>query len=249
MSISRTGFSLAPQSMPFTLAAQASQDLTATLTPKAAGGASGVITVTGDASDPSLNIPSSGTGSAAGPLAASRPTVSFGNITVNTSATQTVTLTNTGSTSVTISGVTISGIGFSLAQVSTTFTLAAGATKPLTVAFDPAAASNASGSVTVESNATNPGLSIPLSGTGVAATTHCVTLSWTASTSPVAGYTCYRSTSASGPFSVLNSGLISSTSYVDWAVLSGSTYYYYATAIDSQGNESVPSNEVSATIP
>ena len=249
VSISGTGFSLASPSMPFTLAAHASKGLTASFAPKVAGGASGVITVTSNASDPSLNIPLSGTGSAPGLLTASPPTVSFGNVTVNTSATQTVTLTNTGGTSVTISGVTISGTGFSVAQVFTPFTVAPGATKPLTVAFDLAAAGYASGSLTVKSNASDPSLSIPLSGTGVTNTPPSVTLSWTASTSPVVGYNCYRATNTNGPFNVVNTGLISSTNYVDQTVQSGTTYYYYATAVDAQGNQSVPSNHVVATVP
>ena len=249
VSISGTGFSLASQSMPFTLAAHASQDLTATFAPKVAGGANGVITVTSNASDPNLNIPLSGTGTAPGSLTASPSTVSFGNVTVNTSSAQTVTLTNGGGISVTVSGLSISGTGFSLAQVSTPFALVAGGTKSLTVTFSPQAAGNASGSITVASNAANPDLSIPVSGTGVTAATHSVTLSWTASTSHVVGYNCYRSTGPSSSFSVLNGSLISSTSFVDYAVQSGSTYYYYVTAVDTLGNESMPSNHVSATIP
>jgi predicted phage tail protein len=175
--------------------------------------------------------------------------VSFGNVTVNTSSAQTVTLTNGGGISVTVSGLSISGTGFSLAQVSTPFALVAGGTKSLTVTFSPQAAGNASGSITVASNAANPDLSIPVSGTGVTAATHSVTLSWTASTSHVVGYNCYRSTGPSSSFSVLNGSLISSTSFVDYAVQSGSTYYYYVTAVDTLGNESMPSNHVSATIP
>ena len=249
VSISGTGFSLPLVSTSFTLAANTSKQLTVTFDPTVAGNTSGVIAVTSNASDPNLNIPLSGTGIAPGPLTANPSTVSFGNVTVNSSSAQTVTLTNTAGISVTVSGLSISGTGFSLAQVSTSFTLAAGATKSLTVTFSPIDAGNASGSITVTSNATNPSLSIPVSGTGVTATTHSVTLSWTASTSQVAGYNCYRSTSPSGPFSVLNSSLISSTSFVDHAVQGESTYYYYVTAVDSLGNESMPSNHVSATIP
>jgi len=65
----------------------------------------------------------------------------------------------------------------------------------------------------------------------------------------VAGYNVYRATNSNGPFTVLNTGLITATSYVDQAVTAGTTYYYYATAVDSQGDESVPSNQVSATVP
>jgi fibronectin type 3 domain-containing protein len=37
--------------------------------------------------------------------------------------------------------------------------------------------------------------------------------------------------------------------YTDSTVQSGAQYYYVATAVDSSGNESVNSNEVSALIP
>jgi len=77
-----------------------------------------------------------------------------------------------------------------------------------------------------------------------------VALSWTASTSPgIAGYNAYRSAVSGGPYTKLNSGLISTTSYSDPAVQSGYAYYYVTTAVDSQGVESVYSNEAVATIP
>jgi fibronectin type 3 domain-containing protein len=77
-----------------------------------------------------------------------------------------------------------------------------------------------------------------------------VSLSWTASISPgIAGYNAYRSTSSGGPYTKLNSSLISNTNYADQTVQSGFTYYYVTTAVNSQGQESVYSNEASATVP
>jgi len=92
------------------------------------------------------------------------------------------------------------------------------------------------------------------SGTGVnftsqTATYSSVVLSWTASTSPVVGYNAYRSTISGGQYTKLNSSLIATTSYTDQTVQSGSTYYYVATAVDSQGNESSYSNQAVATVP
>jgi fibronectin type 3 domain-containing protein len=74
-------------------------------------------------------------------------------------------------------------------------------------------------------------------------------LSWTASISQVVGYNAYRSTTSNGTYSKLNTSLITTTSYTDQAVLSGVTYYYVTTAVDSQGNESVYSNQATATVP
>ena len=77
-----------------------------------------------------------------------------------------------------------------------------------------------------------------------------VLLSWTASGSPgIAGYNAYRSPTSGGPYTKLNSSLISPTNYNDLMVQSGYTYYYVTTAVDNQGEESTYSNESSATVP
>jgi len=249
VSISGSGFSLTSVTTPFVLAGGATKQLKATFAPTVAGTASGSITVTGNATNPTLTVPLSGTGTTPGPLTATPSSLTFGNVKVNTPSSRSLTLTNTGTGPVTVSGVSISGAGYSLASVSTPFTLAAGATSTLTATFAPTVTGTVSGAITVTSNATNSTLSIALSGTGVNTIQHQVTLSWTASTSQVAGYNIYRATISTGPFSLLNTGLITGTSYVDTSVVPGTTYFYYATAVDSQANESVPSNKVSATVP
>jgi fibronectin type 3 domain-containing protein len=76
-----------------------------------------------------------------------------------------------------------------------------------------------------------------------------VALTWNASSSTVAGYNVYRSTVSSGPFTRINSSLVTGLSYTDSTVQNTTTYYYVTTAVDSGGNESAFSNEVSATIP
>jgi hypothetical protein len=76
-----------------------------------------------------------------------------------------------------------------------------------------------------------------------------VTLAWTASVSQVVGYNAYRATQPNGPYTLLNTGLISGTSYVDQTVQSSVTYYYVTTAVNAQGVESVYSNQANATVP
>jgi hypothetical protein len=76
-----------------------------------------------------------------------------------------------------------------------------------------------------------------------------VDLSWNASTSPVSGYNAYRSMTSGGPYTKLNSSLISGTTYADFRVQHGYTYYYVTSSVDSQGRESAFSNEASATMP
>lgn len=73
-------------------------------------------------------------------------------------------------------------------------------------------------------------------------------LAWHASASPVMGYNVYRSLSPSGPFTKINAVLEPATVYMDETVLSGKTYYYVVTAVDSKA-ESVHSNEITARIP
>jgi len=78
-----------------------------------------------------------------------------------------------------------------------------------------------------------------------------VSLTWTASTSVVAGYNVYRGTVTGGPFTKLNSTLIPSTTldYTDITILSGQTYIYAVTAVNSSGVESLFSNEATAVVP
>jgi fibronectin type 3 domain-containing protein len=78
---------------------------------------------------------------------------------------------------------------------------------------------------------------------------HTVTLSWTASKSPVVGYDVYRRSTSNGPSMKLNSQPIPGTKYVDPTAEGGQTYAYYITAVDYKGFQSTPSTPVLAAIP
>jgi fibronectin type 3 domain-containing protein len=85
-----------------------------------------------------------------------------------------------------------------------------------------------------------------VSGTG----RHAVRLSWTASTSTgVTSYNLFRSTTSGGPYTKLNRFLVGKTSYTDWAVEAGHTYYYVTTAVNQHGIQSRYSNQASARVP
>jgi hypothetical protein len=85
---------------------------------------------------------------------------------------------------------------------------------------------------------------------GATCLAHWVSLSWVASISPgVAGYNVYRSASPAGPFSKVNSTLISGLSFTDSAVRAGQTYYYVATAVDTNGAEGDFSDQAGVTVP
>jgi len=80
-------------------------------------------------------------------------------------------------------------------------------------------------------------------------TKHTVKLKWQASSSQVAGYNVYRSTTPAGNYVRINSSPVPGTSFTDSAVEDGLTYYYVTRAVDALGSESVNSNEASAAIP
>jgi hypothetical protein len=81
-------------------------------------------------------------------------------------------------------------------------------------------------------------------------TSHSAALNWTASSSSnVAGYNIYRSTTSGGSYTKLNTSLVVPTSYTDSTVQAGLTYYYVVTAVDTSGDESVYSNQAQAVIP
>jgi hypothetical protein len=166
-SASGTGFRLSGLTLPVTLTAGQSTSFSVLFSPTAAGAASGTVTITSTASNPSLSIPLSGTGVTQGTLGANPTSLSFGNVQDGGSATLSETLTNAGGSSLTISAASASGTGFSISGLSLPVTLTAGQSTSFSVKFAPTAAGAASGTVTITSNGSNPSLSIPLSGTGV----------------------------------------------------------------------------------
>ncbi len=170
-SVSGTGFTLGALSLPAQIASGQSLNLTVSWQPAAAGNASGNLSVTSDATNPSLSVPLSGTGVIAGALTANPSSVSFGNVTVGSNQSQSFSVTNSGGTAVSVTAASASGAGFTLTSPALPLSLAAGQSTNFTAKFTPATATNLSGSVTITSNASNPSLSVPLSGTGIAAGT------------------------------------------------------------------------------
>lgn len=104
-----------------------------------------------------------------------------------------------------------------------------------------------SSSTTYTLTASGPGGSAGASAS-VTVTAPSVMLSWSASTSTVAGYDVYSSTTAGGPYNLVATW-VTLTSYTDASVTAGQTYYYVVAAVSSTGQESAYSNEVKAVIP
>jgi hypothetical protein len=213
-------------------------------------GAQFTVTVTNIAGNKASNAATLTVNPATFLLNANKTTLAFGNVNIGSNSILGVILTNAGNSNVTVSNVSISGAGYTANGVSMGQILTPGQTATLNVTFTPATAVTVPGSVTVTSNATNSPATVTLSGTGVTPVPHSVTLNWTASTSTVSGYNVYVSPVSGGPtYTKINSTLVTTTQYTDSNVLSGQTYFYVVTAVDSSNVESLHSNEVPATIP
>jgi len=242
-----TGFSISGLTVPLTLNPGASVTFSAVFAPQSAVSVSGGITVASNASNSTLTVSLTGTGTAPGQLTIAPTALSFGNTTVGTSVSQSSSLSAAGA-SVTVSSASLSSAEFSLTGISLPVTIAAGQSVPVTMTFTPQSSGSASGVLTVASNGSNTATQ-SLSGVGVAPPQHSVSLSWTDTNSGIAGYNVYRGNAAGGPFTQINSGLDATPAYSDTSVAAGQTYYYVATAVNESGAESAYSNEVEGAVP
>ena len=144
-----------------TIAPGATQSVGVTFTPLALQSYSGNITVASDASSGVGTIAVSGQGLRNVVVSGN---MSFGNNTVSVASQRTLTITNTGTMNLTVSGITYPS-GFSGAWSGGT--IAAGASQNVTVTFTPTAAQAYSGNITVNSNAAGGALIWSVSGVGV----------------------------------------------------------------------------------
>jgi hypothetical protein len=94
--------------------------------------------------------------------------LSFGSLTAGGSKTLTETLTNNGKTSVTVSKASVSNRAFTLSGLVLPVSLNAGHSLTFSVAFAPTISGTSSGTLSVNSNASNPQLHIALSGSETA---------------------------------------------------------------------------------
>ncbi|MGB7264210.1 MAG: choice-of-anchor D domain-containing protein [Terracidiphilus sp.] len=234
--------------------------------PATASGASFTATVSAFSSAQTVTLTASAGGVAktfALQLGAGVPTLSinatsltFGSVSLNTPATQSVTLSSTGTATVTVSAATVIGGGFTLSGASLPLSLNPNQTATVSVQFDPTVAGAATGTLTIVSTSlTNPTSVISLNGTGVTGSSGTpgeVNLTWDAPSSspdPVAGYNVYRSPTNAYSFVQLNSSMVAQSTYVDGTAQSGQTYDYIVESVDSSGVTSAPTNIATVAIP
>ena len=156
---------------PSSLAAGASCTISVTFRPAAGGARSGYIVLTDSSGDSPQDIVLSGTGLTSGPAVSLSSTfLNFGNQNLGTtSAAQSVTVTNTGASALTISSVSVIGTNASdFAETDTcSSSIAVGASCTINVTFTPGASGTRSGGISLTDNASNSPQVISVSGTGV----------------------------------------------------------------------------------
>jgi len=168
---------------------------------------------------------------------------------VNASLSLNGSLTANGASVIISAGSSDSG-EFVLSGISLPKTLSAGQSTSFTVTFTPNTSGAASANLTFLSNASNSPTVESLTGNGQAPQSHSVDLTWNASlSSDVVGYNIYRRTPSGSYGSAINGPLNVDTSYTDNTVAAGQTYFYVAKAVDGNGVESGPSNEIQTIIP
>jgi hypothetical protein len=191
-------------------------------------------------------------GAAVPTLTLQSTSVAFGDVTDGNPAYQTETLTSSGTVAVMVSAGAVSGTGYTISGVSFPLTLNPGKTATLDIEFDPTTPGLSDGSVVLTSNSsTGTTSTISLSGTGMAPS-YDVNLTWDAptdSSDPVAGYNVYRAIGGSSTYQLLNSSINTTTAYTDATVQNGTAYIYYVESVDTQGNQSVPSNTFTVSVP
>lgn len=139
-----------------------------TFTPAVAGPAAATLSVSDNAAGSPQTAALTGTGVTATTTASVSPTsLTFPSQVVGTASTpKLTTLTNTGSTTLNITSLTISGEFIFAGQGTCGSTLAAGASCAINVSFKPTAAGTRTGTVRITDNATDSPQSVALSGVG-----------------------------------------------------------------------------------
>jgi hypothetical protein len=249
-SATAAGVTITGASFPVVIDAGAQASFNVVFTPKTAGALSGQVAVVSSLSNTANTVSLSGTATAATSLlTVSASSLNFGNVALGKTSTLSVTLTNSGNSDVTLTNVSVSGASYSASGVSAGLILTPGQSGMLVATFTPAATGSLTGSVIVASNAANSLAPVTFSGDGTQAVANSVTLDWSPSTSTVAGYNVYRSEASGGPYTKVDTSVVSPDTYTDSNVQAGITYYYVVTSVMSTGVESPYSAQAAATVP
>ncbi len=243
-------FSFGAFATPMKIQPGASVQLPIVFKPTAKGYTDGMVSLASNDPRSPLNMHVAGTGTSVNgsQLAVTPTTLTFGNVTVGSSAQLQGTLTASNG-AVTISSDQSTSSEFAILGLTLPATIQAGKSLTFTIQFTPNASGGATGKAGFVSNALNSPTVEQLNGTGVASGSHSVDLTWDPGNGNAVGYNVYRGTASGGPYQQINVALDASTNYTDSTVVSGKTYYYVATETNAQGQESGYSNVAKAVVP
>jgi len=170
VSVSGSYFAITGIATPLPMRAGASFSFTAKFTPSAAGSQTGkvaIVTSSGETVDVALsgNTPTN-------TVSIVPTSASFGSVPVGSTNSQTFTVTNHGSTTVSVLSKSIFGTGLSISGLASGLQIGSGQSSTFNVAFKPAQTGAITGSASVDFSASGKtvGLTVPLSGNGVGAT-------------------------------------------------------------------------------
>jgi hypothetical protein len=237
-----TGYTFSGPTLPVSIAPNTTVAFNVLFAPSAAGASSGTLVLRNGGI--SINLTGTGT---VGQLTVAPAAINFGSVAVGSTQTAPLTMTASGG-DVTINSGSSSSAQFVLQGITFPFTVPSGQTTTFNAAFIPKASGTLSGNFSFATSTSASQVVESLTGVGTAAQ-YNVSLSWSPSTSQVVGYNVYRAASSSGPYSRLNSAVNANTAFTDSTVLSGQTYFYAATSVDSTGTESAYSALAQAVVP
>ena len=159
IAVTNSEFSVSNLSLPLTLEAGQSFSVSVTFTPTIAGWTGAHITFT---SKPTLSVQIGGNGVSADPLTATPSSLSFGPVTVGSSASLPVVLTNASTWKESLTAFQMTGSSFSVSGPTLPLVLRPGQSITLNITFSPQSSGVAGGDVFI----TGMSLNVPVTGTG-----------------------------------------------------------------------------------
>ena len=164
--VSGAQFSVAPVSLPLTIAAGSSAVITLRMTPAAPGPQSGSLTLRTTSAEVIVALSGSAAAPAAAPvIAVSPPAVQFGAVAPGQSATQPLQVRNTGTAPLVITSLSISSDRFLVVGITAPVIVAPQSAVAWTLRFSPNAPGSFTATLVIGSNdGATPSLTVPLSG-------------------------------------------------------------------------------------
>ena len=167
LTVNGAGYSVSGFSAPATIAAGQSVTFNAQFAPATAGNLNGKVSISSNAPNSPTTVALTGIGVAASvSMTAAPANLSFGSVAAGSSSSKSVTLTNKGNSSLTISQLSVNAKDVSATGLSTPLVLPAGQSATMNVSFKPTSAETVTGNISL-SNAQGTTTVIPVTATGV----------------------------------------------------------------------------------